>query len=185
MIGCSVVLVSSRRNENHSRTGGYSPLCRSYRLANSRLKTLPINVRGKSSMKMTKRGTRWDGHEPDESRSRRAACKLSRLKARPTMVIAWKNLRSEVREADDEQRVSAGTSNTAADLGKLHSKLFTQSPEWTIGCEKRGDKKGEYPGLSRCLPPFAHTAPHYLDAQIAKLGLECALAKTAYFRLSS
>src|SRR5215212_8272080 len=40
---------------------GDYPLCCSYRFANSRRSTFPINVLGKSSMKITKRGTRWEG----------------------------------------------------------------------------------------------------------------------------
>jgi predicted acyl esterase len=106
------------------------------------------------------------GHEPDESGARCAARQLSRLEARPTVAIPRRNLRTEVRETDYEQRVFAGTSDPAADLGKFHSKLFTQSPERTIGGEQRGDEKSKYPGVSRCLPPVARTAAHYLDPQI-------------------
>ena len=59
------------------------------------------------------------------------------LKRRPTVVITRRNLRTEVREADYEQCIFAGTSDPAADLGKFHSKLFTQSAERTIGGEQR------------------------------------------------
>ncbi len=48
----------------HSTSGSsqrHYPVCCSYRFANSRRNTFPINVRGKSSMKITKRGTRWAG----------------------------------------------------------------------------------------------------------------------------
>ena len=76
--------------------------------------------------------------------------------------------RTEVRETDYEQRVFAGTSDPAADLGKFHSKLFTQSPERTIGSEQRGDEKSKYPGVSRCLPPVARTAASYFDTQIGR-----------------